>query len=80
MDSNPSDWGMRAAAEEDLEYDLAHEAATAAAQAQVHRSVDTHGGSDEDDTDGAQLTYVSTETPEYSGDYSYDLSHDVPGR
>lgn len=76
MDDETSDWGMGPRPEEDLEYDLAHEAVGAAA------GVDSAAGStdDGDDPDPSGLTYVATETPEYGGDYSYDMSHDVPGR
>lgn len=47
----------------DLEYDLAHEA----------------GGEDTDVPLPAEhrITVV-TGTPEYEGDYSYDLAHDIP--
>lgn len=47
----------------DLEYDLAHESAGA---------VDAPSSVDHPDAG------VPTVTPEYDGDYSYDLAHDVP--
>lgn len=50
----------------DLEYDLAHEAATAA------------GSSKPATTRPAKPSYVATETADYDGDYGYDLAHDVP--
>jgi NAD(P)H-dependent FMN reductase len=48
----------------DLEYDLAHEASgeTAAVRSRQPEQRDA----------------VVTATPEYDGDYSYDLAHDVP--
>src|SRR4030095_9136589 len=46
----------------DLEYDLAHEASTVS---------DNH-----DDRRDAPV--VSTSTPDYDGDYSYDLAHVIP--
>ena len=51
---------------EDLEYDLAHEAS----------GVTTSPASES----GSQPQPVVTDTPEYDGDYSYDLAHDIPGR
>jgi hypothetical protein len=48
----------------DLEYDLAHEATESAADAARP-------------PDPAQAS-VPTGTPEYDGDYSYDLAHDLP--
>ncbi len=48
----------------DLEYDLAHEATTAAGSSQPTRP--------------ARPTYVATQTADYDGDYGYDLAHDVP--
>jgi hypothetical protein len=47
----------------DLEYDLAHEAMSAVTE---HRP---------DHDDGPA---ISTSTPDYDGDYSYDLAHDIP--
>ncbi|HEU4349091.1 MAG TPA: hypothetical protein VFR35_15040 [Actinoplanes sp.] len=52
----------------DLEYDLAHEAAVAASTAGPSRDRQQ------------QSVYVVTETKDYSGDYGYDLAHDVPDR
>lgn len=46
----------------DLEYDLAHEAA----------GVEQAPAQDE------RADQVVTTTPEYDGDYSYDLAHDIP--
>ena len=51
---------------EDLEYDLAHEDVIGSASAE---HVDDHHD---------QAQQVSTETPDYDGDYGYDLSHDIP--
>ena len=48
----------------DLEYDLAHEARARTAPA-IPPSQPEHEP-------------VVTATPEYEGDYSYDLAHDVP--
>ena len=75
MDGESGDWGLGPRPAEDLEYDLAHEAVAAA-------GADSAAGASDDDSDpdSSGLTYVATETPEYGGDYSYDLSHDVPGR
>jgi len=50
----------------DLEYDLAHEETT--------RSGNVEPGPSE------HRISVATGTPEYDGDLSYDLAHDVPGR
>ena len=50
----------------DLEYDLAHEETTATGSA----------GPDLVE----QRVSVATSTPDYDGDLSYDLAHDVPGR
>ena len=50
--------------EHDLEYDLAHEAGVA-----VPAGAPRAPGERE---------AVVTATPEYDGDYSYDLAHDVP--
>jgi hypothetical protein len=47
----------------DLEYDLAHEA----------REEETQAA----DVPGSPAA-VATGTPDYDGDYSYDLAHDVP--
>lgn len=55
----------------DLEYDLAHEA-TENGEA-VAPTDDGHDHGRE-----AQPEAVATGTPEYDGDYSYDLAHDVP--
>jgi len=49
--------------EPDLEYDLAHEADAAAQPARPTQS---------------DAVTVVTQTPDYDGDYSYDLAHDVP--
>ena len=49
---------------EDLEYDLAHE---------VDPSLRAVAGQPDP-------VVVPTETVGYSGDYGYDLAHDVPGR
>jgi hypothetical protein len=49
----------------DLEYDLAHEARGAAAEV---------------DAPHEERITVVTGTPDYDGDYSYDLAHDIPGR
>jgi hypothetical protein len=51
----------------DLEYDLAHECAAAAAR-------DPSSDSDPATT----AIRVETQTSGYDGDYSYDLAHDVP--
>jgi hypothetical protein len=68
MDADPDAWLPGVEPSPDLEYDEAHDA-----QAQVL------GAADSVDADEApELTYVATETPAYDGDYSYDLSHDVP--
>ena len=50
--------------ESDLEYDLAHDASGVPAV--------------EPPRDEESRIVVATETPGYAGDYSYDLSHDVP--
>ena len=50
----------------DLEYDLAHEASGVTTPVSPHN--------------GEQREAVVTATPEYDGDYSYDLAHDVPGK
>jgi hypothetical protein len=50
----------------DLEYDLVHEASGA----EMFAVPD----------DEQQREAVVTGTPEYDGDYSYDLAHDIPGR
>ena len=47
----------------DLEYDLAHEASGVATPANPH---------------SGEHEAVVTATPEYDGDYSYDLAHDIP--
>jgi len=50
----------------DLEYDLAHDAATEGARGPLA---------------AADPATVANATPNYpDGDYSYDLAHDVPGR
>jgi hypothetical protein len=49
--------------EPDLEYDLAHEADSAAQRPRPTES---------------DAVTVATQTPDYDGDYSYDLAHDVP--
>jgi hypothetical protein len=49
----------------DLEYDLAHEEATATGSAGPEH---------------VERVSVATSTPNYDGDLSYDLAHDVPGR
>jgi hypothetical protein len=46
----------------DLEYDLAHEAV---------------GAADEPARPRDEIEQVPTATPDYDGDYSYDLAHDV---
>ena len=76
MDNESGEWGLGPRPEEDLEYDLAHDAAAGMPTS------DPAGGSADsgDGPDASDLTYVATETPDYAGDYSYDLSHDVPGR
>ena len=74
--NNGDDWGLGARPDEDLEYDLAHDAVTGA----PHADSAERAPRSDDEEDGAGLTYVATETPDYAGDYSYDLSHDVPGR
>jgi hypothetical protein len=48
----------------DLEYDLAHEASGVTPPVSPH--------------DREEREAVVTATPEYDGDYSYDLAHDVP--
>jgi hypothetical protein len=61
-----SEQGSEGIADEggDLEYDLAHEA-----------SVETNPVSSRSPE---EREAVVTATPEYDGDYSYDLAHDVP--
>jgi len=49
----------------DLEYDLAH---------------DDLGSVPQQSRPADEAVYVATETADYSGDYGYDLAHDVPGR
>jgi hypothetical protein len=51
----------------DLEYDLAHDAGTAAVPGQRHT-----------DHPERPSTLVSTETSDSASDYSYDLAHDIP--
>jgi hypothetical protein len=48
----------------DLEYDLAHEASGVTTPVSPQNR--------------EQREAVVTATPEYDGDYSYDLAHDVP--
>jgi hypothetical protein len=48
----------------DLEYHLAHEASGVTTPVSPHNR--------------EQREAVVTATPEYEGDYSYDLAHDVP--
>jgi hypothetical protein len=48
----------------DLEYDLAHEASGVTPPASPHKREVREA--------------IVTATPEYDGDYSYDLAHDVP--
>jgi hypothetical protein len=48
----------------DLEYDLAHEASGVTPPVSQHNRDEREA--------------VVTATPEYDGDYSYDLAHDVP--
>jgi hypothetical protein len=48
----------------DLEYDLAHEAGGVSEAVRPQKAEDREA--------------VVTATPEYDGDYSYDLAHDVP--
>jgi hypothetical protein len=50
----------------DLEYDLAHE--------------ETSGSRNASPKHVEQRVSVATDTPDYDGDLSYDLAHDVPGR
>jgi hypothetical protein len=50
----------------DLEYDLAHEAT----------GPDIAGHPEA----ATSREPVVTATPDYDGDYSYDLAHDIPGR
>jgi hypothetical protein len=50
----------------DLEYDLAHEETS-------------ESGNVSPEHVEQQIT-VATGTPEYDGDYSYDLAHDISGR
>jgi hypothetical protein len=57
-----SDQEPDAITETDLEYDLAHEASGVTTPASPHNPQEP----------------VVTATPEYDGDYSYDLAHDVP--
>ena len=52
----------------DLEYDLAHE------------TQPPSGASSPEDDEAPDTVRVTTETPSYHGDYSYDLAHEVPGR
>jgi hypothetical protein len=49
----------------DLEYDLAHDVQPAESGA---------------GTVAERHAAVATGTPDYDGDYSYDLAHEVPGR
>jgi hypothetical protein len=59
--------GSRPDPPSDLEYDLAHEGQSPqAAPSTADRP--------------REPVHVPTETPEYDGDYGYDLAHDVPGR
>jgi len=51
----------------DLEYDLAHEAGTAAG-----------GGGTPPTGQRKDPMVVPTETTGYDGDYGYDLAHDIP--
>jgi len=51
----------------DLEYDLAHDAATDAGPNQRHPVHPEHPS-----------TVVATESPDTAGDYGYDLAHDIP--
>ena len=50
----------------DLEYDLAHE--------------QTSGSGNAGSEHVERRVSVATSTPDYDGDLSYDLAHDVPGR
>jgi len=50
----------------DLEYDLAHEWTAVPRAAEV--------------TQAPPNVYVPTETVDQSGDYGYDMAHDIPGR
>jgi hypothetical protein len=55
------------AAAADLEYDLAHDAPTAAVPG---RRWSAHSE--------REATLVATETPDSASDYGYDLAHDIP--
>jgi hypothetical protein len=56
----------------DLEYDLAHEAATAPLGVPLQRRPTSRGGP------GSRTPTASTPTPDAASDYGYDLAHDVP--
>jgi hypothetical protein len=58
----------------DLEYDLAHDAVFNAFNASQ-----TGATAPRTDAEPEHIT-VATDTPDYGGDYSYDMAHDVPGR
>jgi hypothetical protein len=68
MDTDSGQQGRDPVQGSDLEYDLAHETKRprGAAPAQDNQTEDP--------------VQVATETPDYDGDYGYDLAHDVPGR
>jgi hypothetical protein len=56
----------------DLEYDLAHEA--------IRPDRTVHPDSTVHPEGAGTREAVVTATPDYDGDYSYDLAHDIPGR
>jgi hypothetical protein len=60
----------------DLEYDLAHEPGRETASVQT-TSVEARS---DDAATQEQRQTVATSTPDYDGDYSYDLAHDIPAR
>ena len=64
MSDNQPDPGSDEQSGGDIEYDLAHEAVTDSAF-MSHETETPH-------------TPVLPEMPEDSGDYSYDLAHDIP--
>jgi hypothetical protein len=60
----------------DLEYDLAHEPGRGTPSVEA-TSVE---GRPDDAAAPEQRQTVATSTPDYDGDYSYDLAHDIPAR
>ncbi|HKF31612.1 MAG TPA: hypothetical protein VKB37_04475 [Jatrophihabitantaceae bacterium] len=66
MTDQPSNVDPRDERGADLEYDLAHEEISGSGNATSEHV--------------EQRVSVATSTPDYDGDLSYDLAHDVPGR